>query len=78
MEKSSDHSIKYRKEIKHLRHHISDAEIEKRIKAWADVTMLSLEMKRAAIRQIYPELGEDEISVLVRKELSILTVSDIG
>ena len=34
---------------------ISDAEVEKRIKAWADVTMLSIELKRAALRKRYPE-----------------------
>lgn len=51
---------------------ISDAEVEKRIKAWADVTMLSLELKRAAMRKRHPELGEKEISELMRKELSVL------
>ncbi len=51
---------------------IPDAEVEKRINAWADVTMLSLELKRAAMRKRYPELREDEINELVRKELSIL------
>jgi hypothetical protein len=64
------------KEIEHFKYRISDAEIEKRIKAWADVTMLSLEMKRAVIRQKHPELGEDEISGLVRKELSMLRASN--
>jgi len=38
--------------------------------------MLSLEMKRAVIRQKHPELGEDEINGLVRKELSMLKVSN--
>jgi hypothetical protein len=51
---------------------ISDAEIEKRLKAWADVTMLSLELKRAAMRKRHLELREDEINELVRKELSML------
>ena len=64
------------KEIKQLKYCISDAEIEKRIKAWADVTMLSLELKRAVIRQKHPELGEDAINGLVRKELSMLKVSN--
>jgi hypothetical protein len=62
--------------VKHSKNCISDAEIEKRIKAWADVTMLLLEMKRAVIRQKHPELGEDEINGLVRKELSMLKVSN--
>ncbi|MBI5194638.1 MAG: hypothetical protein HZA08_14565 [Nitrospirae bacterium] len=51
---------------------ISDAEVEKRIKAWADVTMLSIELKRAMMRKRYPELTEDELRELVRKELSVL------
>ncbi len=62
--------------VKHSKDRISDTEIEKRIKAWADITMLSLEMKRAVIRQKHPELGEDEINGLVRKELSMLKVSN--
>jgi len=49
---------------------ISDADVEKRIKAWADVTMLSIELKRAMMRKRYPELSEDELRELVRKELS--------
>jgi len=51
---------------------LSPSEVEKRLKAWADVTMLSLELKRAAMRKRHPELREDEINELVRKELSIL------
>jgi len=53
---------------------LEPAEVEKRIRAWADVTMLSLELKRAAMRKRHPELGEDEISELVRKELSMLKI----
>lgn len=53
---------------------ISPFEVEKRIKAWADVTMLSLELKRAAMRKRHPELREDEINELVRKELSMLKI----
>ncbi|MEW6675287.1 MAG: hypothetical protein AB1348_04645 [Nitrospirota bacterium] len=52
----------------------SDAEIEKRIRAWADVTMLSLELKRAAMRKRHPELEEDELKELMRKELSMLKI----
>ncbi|MEW6068015.1 MAG: hypothetical protein AB1610_06975 [Nitrospirota bacterium] len=51
---------------------LSPEEVEKRLKGWADVTMLSLELKRAALRKRHPELGEDEINELVRKELSTL------
>jgi hypothetical protein len=38
--------------------------------------MLSLELKRAVIRQKHPEFGEDELNGLVRKELSMLKVSN--
>lgn len=47
---------------------ISDAEVEKRIKAWADVTMLAIELKLAGLRQRHPELSEDELRELMRKE----------
>ena len=50
---------------------ISDEEVEKRIKAWADVTMLSLELKRAVMRKRHPELSENEIRELIRKEHDI-------
>jgi len=50
---------------------ISDAEVEKRLRAWADATMLSIELKRAMMRKRCPELSEDERMELVRKELSI-------
>jgi hypothetical protein len=36
--------------------------------------MLSLELKRAAMRKRHPELREDEINELVRKELSMLKI----
>lgn len=47
---------------------ISDAEVEKRIRAWADMTMLSIELKLAGLRQRHPKLGEDEVRELMRKE----------
>ena len=50
---------------------LSPSEVEKRLNAWADVTMLSLELKRAAMRKRHPELREDEINELVRKEHEI-------
>ncbi len=53
---------------------LSPVEVQKRIKAWADMTMLSLELKRAAMRKRHPELKEDEINELVRKELSMLKI----
>ena len=49
---------------------ISDAEVEKRIRAWADVTMLSIELKLAMLRNKYPNLGEDELRNMIRKEYS--------
>lgn len=54
---------------------ISPSDVERRINAWADVTMLSLELKRAAMRKRHPELREDEINELVRKELSMFKIS---
>ena len=51
---------------------ISDAEVEKRIRAWADVTMLAIELKLAGLRQRYPELSEDELRELMRKEHSVM------
>jgi hypothetical protein len=49
---------------------LSPEEIEKRIRAWADVTMLSLELKLASLRKKYPELRGDELKELMRKEIS--------
>ena len=57
-----------------LMRYLSASEIEKRLNAWADVTMLSLELKRAAMRKRHPELSEDEINEMVRKELSMLKI----
>lgn len=55
---------------------IEPAEVEKRIRVWADVTMLSLELKRSAMRKRHPELIEDEIRELVREELSMLKMNN--
>jgi hypothetical protein len=51
-------------------------DVEKRIRSWADITMLSLESKRAAVKKRYPELRGDEISELIRKELSMLKIKE--
>ena len=51
---------------------ISDAEVEKRIKAWADVTMLAIELKLSMLRQRHPELSENELRELMRKERSAM------
>ena len=53
---------------------LSPSEVEKRLEAWADVTMLCLDLKRAAMRKRHPELSEDEINEMVRKELSMLKI----
>ncbi len=49
---------------------LSPEEVEKRIKAWADVTMLSLEIKLAALKKHHPELSENELKQLMQKDLS--------
>lgn len=49
---------------------ISDAEATRRIQAWADVTMLSLDLKRAALRQKYPQADDRELSEMVREEFA--------
>lgn len=41
---------------------INAAEIEKRLRTWADLTLLSLELKRAALKKKYPSLGEHDFS----------------
>lgn len=51
---------------------ISASEVEKRLRAWADVTMLSIELKREAMRKRYPHLCEDEIRELITKEYMAL------
>jgi hypothetical protein len=55
-----------------MKRKIDPAEIENRIRAWAEVTMLCLDLKYAAMRKRHPELSEDEISELVRKQLMML------
>ncbi len=49
---------------------LSPEDIEKRIKAWADVTMLSLEIKLAVLKKHHPKLSENELRELMRKEIS--------
>ena len=51
---------------------ISDAEVEKRIRAWADVTMLSIELKLSMLRQRHPELSENELREFMRREHSAM------
>lgn len=47
---------------------LSPQEVEKRIQAWADVTLLSLELKRAALRKQYPDLSDSELAQRAREE----------
>ncbi len=47
---------------------ISASEVEKRLMAWADITMLSIELKCSALRKRYPHISEDEIRELIRCE----------
>ena len=51
---------------------ISEAEVEKRIRAWADVTMLSIELKLSMLRQRHPELSENELREFMRREHSAM------
>ncbi len=46
---------------------ITAEEVEKRLRAWADVTLLSLELKRAALKKKYPALDEQAITTLMRE-----------
>ncbi len=46
---------------------ITAEEVEKRLRAWADVTLLSLELKRAALRKKYPALDDQAITTLMRE-----------
>ncbi len=47
---------------------ITPEEVEKRLRAWADVTLLSLELKRAALRKKYPSLDDREIANMIREQ----------
>jgi len=49
---------------------LSPAEVEKHIQAWADITQLSLDLKRAVLRTKYPEASEAELNTLVREQLA--------
>lgn len=51
-------------------------EVSKRLDAWADATLLCLELKRAAMRKRHPELSEEAINEMVRKELSLLKIKE--
>jgi hypothetical protein len=51
---------------------LDPVEVEKRLHAWADITMLSLELKCAAMRKRHQELGENKIRELMREELSMV------
>ena len=42
-------------------------EVEKHLRAWADVTLLSLELKRAALKKKYPALDDQAVTTLMRE-----------
>lgn len=46
---------------------LSAEEVEKRFRAWADVTLLSLELKRAALKKKYPALDDQAIAAKMRE-----------
>jgi len=46
---------------------ITAEEVEKRLRAWADVTLLSLELKRAALKKKYPALDDQTITAMLRE-----------
>lgn len=48
---------------------LSPEEIERRLMAWADVTMLSLELRLALMRKRYPAIEERELKERMFKEL---------
>ncbi len=41
---------------------LAPQEVERRIRAWAEVTQLSLELKRAALRKRYPHVDDRELA----------------
>lgn len=47
---------------------IPDEEVQRRIDAWANVTLLSLELKQAALHAKYPRASDREISDMIRDE----------
>lgn len=46
---------------------ITAEEVERRLRAWADVTLLSLELKRAALKKKYPALDDQAITTMMRE-----------
>jgi len=46
---------------------ITAEEVEKRLRAWADVTMPSPELKHAAPKKKYPALDDQAITTLMRE-----------
>jgi hypothetical protein len=46
---------------------ITAEEVERRLRAWADVTLLSLELKRSALKKRYPALDDQAITAIMRE-----------
>jgi hypothetical protein len=57
---------------------ISPPVVEERIRAWAEITALSLELKLAAIKVRFPHFDADAINEMMRKELSVLKIKPDG
>jgi hypothetical protein len=57
---------------------ISAQVVEERIRAWAEITALSLDLKLAAIKVRCPHLHDDTINEMIRKEFSTLKIKPDG
>jgi len=49
---------------------LTPQEVEKRLKAWADVTQLCLELRLAVLRKRYPHLDDETLREMRRKEIA--------
>lgn len=47
---------------------LTEAFVKKRLRAWAEITELSLELKRAMMKAQHPKLNRKQISALMRKD----------
>jgi hypothetical protein len=57
---------------------ISAQLVEERIRAWAEITALSLELKLAAMNVRFPYYDADAVNEVMRKELSMLKIKPDG
>lgn len=49
---------------------LAPQDVERRIRAWAEVTQLSLDLKRAALKKRHPHLDDRELARMVREEIA--------